>query len=1078
MNPLFPKNSRFGAALIITLSFLVLITALTLAFFVRTQAQRKVSFSSVSQSKANELALSSADILISELRQEMANGSQIYQSDGTSVSLAGLATATSPLIFYPSSPQSAVPAKRGDNPDSAWLSLVKRSVPTSSDATSPYALYSGTGIQARALIAKSPSADTANKSFNGRSVDDTIWRDSQLVPVGTGTLSARWCYVTRSGAESVADADLSKNTLKNNRSAHYAIGRFAYMVYNVGGLLDINAAGNALATGTFNATRRLINQVDLSQIPGISSTSFLNWRSGTTGTNTTLLLSGTNYLQNIQAGDQIFTSRQELIAYSNANPAIISGSALPLLTVFSRELNAPSCAPQNPAALTGTVTTGAYAYNTNQNVSTSYNRFIANVRMPQTTTLTSYLSNGTSFTYTIPAGAPLIQRRFPLNRLQWLGRNGPQNGGTTDNIRACFGLYWNNNQWQYVGPTGTALQTTIATLDTVAQAHREPNFFELLRAGILAGSLGLPVGKTCAVADLSFASADNQVAQIVANIIDQYNSDSFPKTVNFNGNAFYGSENIPRIYKAYSSAYRPQGAFLYYDRGLLKSWLEFEMWNPYQGTATAQPSQFRIRQTAGTLRFWIGPSPSSNLYTDPAVGSTGTNAVITVSASDLSSMTRDPKMLNTLRQAGASVSADNPNDIFITDGESASYTGMWTGDLFVGITAASSISNIFPEFSKDANGYYPQFVLEYDYGSGDWRQVQSLTFFNGNSSFQVQPNNKYLTGGARYNCFPINDPRTMRFGINLLGDNVNGVNGGTKPDCDATLFWDVSDKSKQFVLNVTGTSTANFNPAANLTWQTKLCAFRYADNSAPIATGSAPIYLDLDGVQRCGDSVWNGTSGAYPTLPYATGSQTRPVILHRPFRSVAELGYVFRDLPFKSLDFWTSNSADAALLDLFCVDDSGTDSAVVAGKVDLNTTHPEVLKALLSGVTRTTLDPANNQMSATEAGTAANALVALTGAGGPLVNKSELATRFAQNSGLADVSKIRKEAVVGALGDIGQTRTWNLLLDVVAQVGRFPATATTLDQFTVEGEKRYWVHVAIDRYTGEIVDQQIEPVIN
>jgi hypothetical protein len=28
----------------------------------------------------------------------------------------------------------------------------------------------------------------------------------------------------------------------------------------------------------------------------------------------------------------------------------------------------------------------------------------------------------------------------------------------------------------------------------------------------------------------------------------------------------------------------------------------------------------------------------------------------------------------------------------------------------------------------------------------------------------------------------------------------------------------------------------------------------------------------------------------------------------------------------------------------------------------------------------------------------------------------------------------------------------------------------------VRGEKRYWPHVAIDRFTGEIIDQQIEAV--
>jgi hypothetical protein len=50
------------------------------------------------------------------------------------------------------------------------------------------------------------------------------------------------------------------------------------------------------------------------------------------------------------------------------------------------------------------------------------------------------------------------------------------------------------------------------------------------------------------------------------------------------------------------------------------------------------------------------------------------------------------------------------------------------------------------------------------------------------------------------------------------------------------------------------------------------------------------------------------------------------------------------------------------------------------------------------------------------------------------------------------------------------------MIDVIAQSGRYPWTATSLSQFVVEGEKRYWVHIAIDRFTGEVIDQQLEAV--
>ena len=101
----------------------------------------------------------------------------------------------------------------------------------------------------------------------------------------------------------------------------------------------------------------------------------------------------------------------------------------------------------------------------------------------------------------------------------------------------------------------------------------------------------------------------------------------------------------------------------------------------------------------------------------------------------------------------------------------------------------------------------------------------------------------------------------------------------------------------------------------------------------------------------------------------------------------------------------------------------------------------------------------------------------------PLAGKDELVTRIAAGLGASSFGntmeqniKTRREAAVRALSDVGQTRTWNLLIDVVAQTGRYPQNASNLDQFVVEGERRYWLHVAIDRFTGEVLDRQMELV--
>ena len=63
-----------------------------------------------------------------------------------------------------------------------------------------------------------------------------------------------------------------------------------------------------------------------------------------------------------------------------------------------------------------------------------------------------------------------------------------------------------------------------------------------------------------------------------------------------------------------------------------------------------------------------------------------------------------------------------------------------------------------------------------------------------------------------------------------------------------------------------------------------------------------------------------------------------------------------------------------------------------------------------------------------------------------------------------------------ALTDSGQAGTWNLMIDLVAQIGKYPPSATSVNQFRVEGETRYWIHLSIDRQTGKVIDQLLEVV--
>jgi len=171
---------------------------------------------------------------------------------------------------------------------------------------------------------------------------------------------------------------------------------------------------------------------------------------------------------------------------------------------------------------------------------------------------------------------------------------------------------------------------------------------------------------------------------------------------------------------------------------------------------------------------------------------------------------------------------------------------------------------------------------------------------------------------------------------------------------------------------------------------------------------------------------------------------------------------------------------------------------MVAGRINLNTSQSAPLQTILAGSIWDEFNSANlyskytfsTPPAADSAQTMAPLVVSATSTA-PLLNKSELVSRTGLPNQILPIYsgttanqtdqlvKAQREAVPRALASVTQTRTWNLMIDVIAQSGRYPPTATTaaeLPKFIVEGEQRYWVHVAIDRFSGQVIDQQVEVV--
>jgi hypothetical protein len=369
------------------------------------------------------------------------------------------------------------------------------------------------------------------------------------------------------------------------------------------------------------------------------------------------------------------------------------------------------------------------------------------------------------------------------------------------------------------------------------------------------------------------------------------------------------------------------------------------------------------------------------------------------------------------------------------------------------------------------------------------------------SGAAVEENDNFETINRRLNYFTFNDPRTGRFGYDMMQPssyNASGVNSPVSGADISSLTWTefstpANNFSQHFNRNILINSpSVNFQPAPGAA---PADYFRLADNSATSYSSTSPAYQDADGVQRVADGWWQSSS--VNTLPMRTDTPSgepaaslpyRPVILNRNFESVGELGYVFRDMPWRSLNFSSTNSPDAGLLDFFSVNDGYagiTTEPVVAGRIDLNTANPQVLTAMLNGAARSQLYPTYD-VSASDATNMAYAITNITTIA-PLLNKAEIATRLAPNDPTVfpkatsepqiDTNiKERREVMVRALASAGQVRTWNLLIDVIAQTGHLPPTATGFNNFIVSAEQRYWAHVAIDRYTGQVISIQLEPV--
>ncbi len=1137
----FASQRREGAALVLTLAAIVLLSIIVVSFLNRATEKRKIAFSSAGMARAEWAADAGMKTILGDLREEMRAGSRLNNDpSGTEYTQEGV------RILVPSSNRNAVPFRPGPviHPNVVKVSRGGQLL------WSTNIFHESVPAPIRSFVGNS----TSTESVNRRSIPPEAWLLPELMgnTLPASWVDPDWVVLTRSGAVNLnashpehTPAEISELSDQEAGNPMTAIGRFAFVIYDVGGLLDINVAGNALDTQS-NWRKSRLHQAALGYLPlandSIGSAANVNaandliaWRSPSASTDSTYLFDPATSFREVKPGDRMFVSRMDLVNAARDLPFVRS-QALQYLTVFSRELNAPSYTP-NPGRPKVVSANSAYPGNPSRgNVGAGNpNTFNAD------DTINPSLVNTRDST-----GQPAMKQRFPLSRLAWITPDGPA-AGRADDIKTYFGLVWDSSEegWIYTSPdqtTEAAQINRLGEIPAVRLADSGPDFFELLQACIKAGSLGRDAGPYGIEFNPSYEpgpasdiqiydqNTEFQILQVGANLIDQYDTDSFPTQIAFNGHYFWGIENLPylnrlflwKTFYADSTTVFPKT----YHAGF---WFVPEIWNPHlnmpvTGLPMADaPANFRFRASSRWLPpgarneaipvqingVPASPNPNPDLRNSEYIQFPRATAV---TATERPRRLRQSNSTSPFPQNTPAI-----NELFGDFGTgplNADLIGLWVGrGVWADIPPANdqggrfvSVTPVFPGFTS--------FVLEYEKRPGVFLPYSQTKYIRSKTDGGVASGPYYYQKA---------DPRTDRFGLSLQiwnhwGDSWYGPDQPLRRDPNYS----------------TGRNSRNHFP-----WPTPNSAFSYFYGNTPQQVfdryypagfvenirGGVSWYRDPDGVVRGGEgfhAAGNAISQARMVLP---GQEyTQPMILNRPFRNVGDMGYAFRDLPWRNLDFFggmdigdpqfpsqaVPMSGDAALLDAFCIDEE----PVIAGTVNLNSRQPLVLASLLAATSKwdrlaeeqpasMTSAPRHVLSAAptdSDAMNIAQRLVALTSddsnaaAGapprGPLLNKAELATRLQRELQNADftnggdsfwatvdrVTKFRRETAVRALSATGSTRTWNLMVDIIAQSGRFPPNASTADDFVVEGVKRYWWHLAVDRYTGEIVDELLEPV--
>ena len=1119
-----PGHAREGAAIIIILVLLVMLFILPMAFFFQSTMQRRTSNASATMMLEGVLAEGAIEVIMSDLEQEIAWGSTPTVNVVTNVATGMVYTN---LIYYPTSSSNMVPALAGSSGTNGLENLLKRSA------------Y---GVS---LFPNGPSlavqSSTTNPSMNGLSVSRARWNEHLLLARASPNSSTDttptnsftppdWILVARDGSTPSAWSSSLCWSMTNTTTV---TGRYAYAIYEEGGLLDANVAGyptsltnqSALPVcgkgGTFFADLTQIG-LDATQINALvawrnyasaaATGVFPSYSFPDNGANYSLAVLGnphgfmatynTNTVACVNSSgigtDHQFVSRQELISFLKmCEPAKAAAAmnALRYLGNFNRSLNQPSFAPDSNRPKVGA----------NDD---SINPAFLSVSVNSA----NFIRNNSSKAY---VGDPLVKRRFPLSLLSWITYAGPTNfrllAITTDPLSAAtngnipttsylIGAAWIPQSgatitWQT--NTATNLNTNNSILSFNIPLNRQDLFREptlLIKTNIpsgssLAGSTPFTLGPSSRFTAAYQYGAVNDVSDnrqyigIPMGTVPMAFAGTFSSNGIAAGTPGTNSAGIaPAGYVTYGSGGPPNVTYLLQCRDYYGNWITYD--EKYTSIANA-----------------------TNGYGLPNTGTNNTNAIFMY----------------------------NQNKTFYSDSINTNWSKNAIGSEWSVLSFDPRTSRFGMAFSGCNGGTNSEYSFPLGAALGLYTASNAPLYTAG----WAAPIGSSVNGTAMQYAAQQNAVLTTRPdeypGMFLSALSTGPTVGGWYPGGSNSIV-----RPGMFAQN---------NPNVSAT-----ATNRFAGDKTPIAFTNQ-YFVDDDGVVRRGMGAYvptNSFSAMIPSSSYPSGLPllpsyqfdssgnataisdslsananeylSRPVILNRPFRSIGELGSVFSSTPWRNLDCSTPESGAAALMDVFCINDSTDTLALVAGRVNLNTRQIPVLQAILTGAYKEEFNPANSlvnsPMSTNLANAVAQALVTrtlgTTPPAGPLVNISELAGKWysqttvsgtsyvngsrsyagfsddqislstndlapvLSNASLGTDPEVRvqrlRDSTIRALSSSGQTRVWNVMIDLFVQTGRYPSTAMGFNNFMVDGLVHYWIHLSIDRLTGQLLDRRVETV--